>query len=247
MKNVKIITYVIVAGLPLAVISAASKGYEPVGPAETALLEKALRNKMAGYNCAFWPRAEKLDKAILGKSLPKEYTDSIKKWLARVLQPDLVPKKLDPNDWLGVRKLYFNRNRIIGRFPVADVNGVVEFKARYRGLSITIHSDMLFLTPASDMTSDKVTEMMTKILKIPEEKISKINIKSHIEKLANVDVCYGKMFCEWTETSSPFESERQWWSYIPFWYMKGKMFVSITTVEPTDLPHATIKERWPFE
>jgi hypothetical protein len=240
------VTYVVISALPLGLTCAASKEYDPVGPAETAGLETALRHKMGGYNVAFWPRPEKLAGAIAGAKLPKAYIDEIKKWLPRVLQPGLRPNRLDPNEWLGVRKLYFNSNRIIGRFPVVDVNGVLEFKARYRGLSITVNSRSLFPKAASGMTSEDIKEIITGVLAFPEEKKNKIVIQSHVATLAGVDVCYGKLFCEWTEKSSPFKTDRHWWSYIPFWYAKGKLYVSVATVEKGDRPHAAIKERWPF-
>ena len=158
-----------------------------------------------------------------------------------------MPTELDPNNWLGVRKLYFNRNYVIGKFSSSsDPNTMMEFKGKYRILDITIHSKALFSKSASEMTSEKIKEIMTRILRIPREKTGKISVDSHIEKLADIDICYGKMFCEWSEKNNPFKSERRWWSYIPFWYMKGTIFVSITTVEKDDLPHATIEERWPF-
>jgi hypothetical protein len=243
MKNYKIVICLL-STIFCSNFCCASKGqYEPVGPNETASLEKELRYKLAGYNCGFWPRSEKLVGAIPGKSLPKEFIHSIESWLPKVLTVSLLPEKLDPNNWLGVRKLYFNRNRIIGRFsPHIDPNTVVEFKGAYRSLDITIHSETLFQTSTSEMTNERIKEMLAKILRIPNEKKDKIEIKSHIEKLADVDICYGKMFCEWTEESNPFKTERRWWSYVPFWYKKGMIFVSITTVEKDDLPHATFEE-----
>jgi hypothetical protein len=228
-------------------IEKALLAYQPVGPKETEVLEAALRRKMAGYNCAFWPRPEKLVNAVSGKDLPEAYKDNIQKWLPRILNPSLMPLELDPNDWVGVRNLYFSRNHIIGRFsPNNDPNTVIEFKAAYRSLDITIHSKNLFDKSASEITNEKITSIIGNVLRIPSEKIEKIQVKSNVEKLADIDVCYGKMFCEWTEKSNPFKSERQWWSYIPFWYKEGTLYVSIATVEKNDLPHATIKEHWPF-
>jgi len=231
-----------------------SQEYQPVGPSETAALERELRARMAGYNCAFWPRTEKLSKAVPGQSLPKKYTDSIIRWIPEVLRAEFLPKKLVPMDWLGVRKLYFNRNCIIGRFSPADCNdrsgndpnSMVQFKARYRGLDLTIDSETVFARPAREMTAEKLKELIPQVLNIPAEKIGNIRVKSRCEKLAGVEVCYGKIFCEWTENSSPFEVDRRWWSYIPFWYVRGKLFASITTVDKGDLPHASIKERWRF-
>lgn len=232
----------------LCSISPPCKGDDgPVGPRETERLEMELRNKMAGYNCAFWPRNEKLKNVVPGKLLPREYTDNIQIWLRRVLNPLLMSKELDPNNWVGARKLYFGRNHIIGKFYAGkDPNTLIEFKAAYRSLDITIQSKTLLNKSASEMTHEKIKEVIAKILSIPEEKKNKIEIDSHIEKLAGVDVCYGKMFCEWTEKSDPFKTQRRWWSYIPFWYKNGMMFVSITTVEKGDLPQATCEERWSF-
>jgi len=228
-------------------IEKALLAYQYVGPKETEQLETALRRKMAGYNCAFWPRPEKLVNAVSGKDLPDAYKDNIQKWLPRILNPSLMPLELDPNDWVGVRNLYFSRNHIIGRFsPNNDPNTVIEFKAAYRSLDITIHSKNLFNKSASEITNEKIRNIFDSVLRIPSDKIEKIQKKSNVEKLANVDVYYGKMFCEWTEKSNPFTSERRWWSYIPFWYKEGTLFVSIATVEENDLPHATFRERWPF-
>jgi hypothetical protein len=226
---------------------AASKDYQYVGSKETEQLEGAFRNKMAGYNCAFWPRPEKRMNAVSGKDLPEAYKDAIRKWIPCILNPSLMPIELDPNSWLGIRKLYFDRNYIIGRFSSgSDPNTIVEFKGSSHCLDITIQSKNLFDKLAGEISNEKVRGIISNIVRIPAEKFEKIEIKSNIEKMADVEVCYGKMFCEWTEKSNPFESERRWWSYIPFWYKEGTLFISVTTIEKDELPHATTNERWPF-
>jgi hypothetical protein len=221
--------------------------YEAIGPKETEQLEKELCNKMPGYNCAFWPRTEKLNDALPGTIVPKKYTDNIKNWLPRVLNSSLMTQQLDLNSWLGVRNLYFNRNCIIGKFySVKDPNTLIEFKGAYRSLDITIYSTKLFNKSANEMSKEKIKDIITEILNFPQEKKDKIVLQEHIEKLADTDVFYGKLFCEWTLKSNPFETKRFWWSYIPFWYTKGMLFVSITTVEGNELPDATYEEKWPF-
>lgn len=221
--------------------------WEPVGPPETEQLERELRHRMAGYDCAFWPRNERLKDGIPGRLLRKTYTDNIKKWLPRVLDASLTPAELDPNSWTGVRKLYFDRNFILGRFSSAkDPNTTIEFKGTCRKLGITIRSNRLCARPATDMTSEEIKEILTTALRFPADKADKIELKSKGERLAGVDVYYGRMYCEWTDSSSPFTSVRQWWSYIPFWYAQGMLFVSVTTVERGDRPSATMEERWPF-
>ena len=104
--------------------------YSPVGSTESASLERELRYKMPGYNCAFWPRPEVLANAISGRLVPPEYIESIKSWFPRVLNPALVQASVDPNSildpntktWLGVPNLHWNRNYVIGRFILAHPN-----------------------------------------------------------------------------------------------------------------------------
>ena len=103
-----------------------------------------------------------------GKLLPKAYTDSIKKWLPRVLDASLMPAELDPNSWVGVRKLYYGRNFILGRFSSRDgLNTVVEVKGTYRILDITIRSKRLFAKSATDMTTDEIKGVLTTVLRDP--------------------------------------------------------------------------------
>jgi len=221
--------------------------YEPVGPKETEQLERRLRNKLTGYDSAFWPRPERLKDAVPGRLLPKAYTGNIRKWLPRVLDPALMPTELDPNGWIGVRKLYVDKNFILGRFSSAtDPNTVIEFKGAYRNLNITVSSKGLFAKSAASMTTEGIRDVLTTVLRIPADKIDKMEFRNQAEKLAGVDVYYGKMWCEWSESSDPFTSVRQWWSYIPFWYTQGMLYVGVTTVEEGDRPHPTMEERWPF-
>lgn len=221
--------------------------YEAVGPKETEQLEKELLNKLAGYNCAFWPKEEKLKNAIRGENISKKYIDNIRNWLPRILNSELIPQKMDPNSWLGVNNLYVNRNCVLGKFySEKDPNTSIEFKGRYNGLDITIHSNQFFNKTASEIQGDKIKEIINKVLLIPKEKQDKIVIDSHVESIANYNICYGKLFCEWTEKSNPFEKERCWWSYIPFWYMKGLIYVSILTIEKGELPRSTFGEQWQF-
>jgi len=233
--------------------------YVPKGPTETEGFEKGLYQLLPGYVHGIYPKASLLADGVSEESLSPQdamrmtqYKKEIESWLNRVLRIELKPKQFSRPDWLGIRKLHLDRAYIVGRFtsPAKEASSyrdaVVEFQADDRSISLTMSSGLLFAADANGLSSLQISDLASKVLNIPHEKVSKIDVEKHLTTLAGVEVCYGKMRCEWNERE-PDYTKRQWWSYIPFWYVKGRLFVNISTMawKEKGLPAST-KSSWVF-
>jgi len=238
-------------------LAANSIKYVPKGPKETAEFEKGLYQLLPGYVHGIYPKAAVLANGVSEKDLsPKnatrmiQYKKKIQTWLTRVLKIALKPEQLNKGDWLGIRKLHLDTDYIVGGFVSAAKgsttyrDAVVEFQADDRSIDLTITSPLLFAADANGLSDVQIRNLASKILNIHKKKVSRINVEKHFTTLAGIDLCYGKMRCEWNERK-PDYSKREWWSYIPFWYIKGKMFVHISTIEwkKGELP-ASAKSTW---
>jgi len=208
-----------------------------------------------------------LAKGVSEKNLPPEnaarlteYKKIIETWLTRVLHVELKPKQFNKGDWLGIRKLHWDTDYIVGRFVSAAEESlykgaIVEFQASDRSMDLTITSPSLLSADANGLSDAKILSFTSNILNIPQEKLNKIKIEKHFITVAGIDLCNGKMQCEWDERDERDEKywscdeliKREWWSYIAFWYIKGKMVLSISTIEwrKGDLPAST-KSSWEF-
>jgi len=238
-------------------LAANSIKYVPKGPKETAEFEKGLYQLLPGYVHGIYPKPAILANGVSEKNLSSEssariktYKEKIQTWLTCVLRIELKPKQFNKADWLGIRRLHLDTNYIVGRFVSAAKasttygGAIVEFQANDRSIDLTIASPSLFAADANGLSDGQIRNLATKILNIPKEKVGRIDVEKHFTTLAGIDLCYGKMRCEWNE-KIPDYSKRKWWSYIPFWYIKGKMFFDISMIDWKH-PPATARGRWKF-
>jgi hypothetical protein len=236
MKRIQITVIILICIFVANGTVAQTSEYVPVGSSETETFEKGLYGLLPVYVCGIYPKADKMKASVSWKNIPLKYTKKMGAWVNRVLKPELTPEQSDKSNWAGIRKIRWNQNYLVGRFVSSGKKGSlyknasVEFQADDRSISLTITSDSLFPQDANDMSDTQILGSVIKVLNIPEDKTSKIDIEKHLCTVAGINVCYGKMRCEWNE-KEPNDSEREWWSYVPFWYIKGKVFVHISTIE----------------
>jgi len=247
-----------------SIVMANAIEYIPKGPKETEEFEKRLYELLPGYVCGIYPKDAILAKGVSEKNLPPEsaarlaeYKKIIETWLNRVLHVKLKPKRFNKGDWLGIRKLHWDTDYIVGRFVSASEEfpykgAIVEFQADDRSMDLTITSPLLLTADANGLSDANILNFTSKILNIPQEELNKIKIEKYYITVAGIDLCNGKMQCEWDERDEKYWRpdeliKREWWSYIAFWYIKGKMVVHISTIEwkKGDLPAST-KSSWVF-
>ena len=222
--------------------AAASPEYIAKGPRETEEFEKGLYEQLPVYLCGIYPRDAILGQGVSEGNLPPEigermklYKKTIETWLTRVLVPGVKPAQFNRDGWLGIRKLRWDMNYIVGKFIGATKQApykgaVVEFQANDQSMELTVTCPSLLTADANSLSDAKILDFTSKILNIPEEKVSKTKIEKHFITVAGIDVCNGKMLCEWDPKHSPPE-EREWWSHIPFWYVKGKFVLAVSIVD----------------
>jgi len=238
MRTRKIALGLLICVCITSIVIADSIKYVPKGPNDTAEFEKGLYELLPIYAWGVYPSDKILSKGVSEKDLDpntasrmSQYKEKIDIWLTRVLKEELKPNKFNRADWLGIRKLRGGTDYIVGKFvSTTKESATIEFQADDRNIALTINSPLLFVAEANELSDSQILDFITKILNIPQEKISKISVEKHFANLGGINICYGKMRCEWDERKSPL-NEQDWWSYIPFWYVKGKIFVSISTIE----------------
>lgn len=247
-----------------SIVMANAIEYIPKGPKETEEFEKGLYKSLPVYICGIYPKGTILATGVSETNLPPEkaarltqYKDKVEIWLTRILKKELKPKIFNRGDWLGIRKLRWDTDYIVGRFVGASEEfpykgAIVEFQADDRSMDLTITSPLLLTADANGLSDANILNFTSKILNIPQEKLNKIKVEKHFIAVAGIDLCNGKMQCEWDERDEKYWStdelvKRKWWSYIAFWYIKGKMVVHISTIdwEKGEFPAST-KSTWVF-
>jgi hypothetical protein len=215
--------------------------YVVIGPPDTASIEKALCDLLPVYASGIWPREEKLSGAVKSSDINKNYISRIEESLGRVLKEDIRPTaSLGVGDiygtdkWVVVPELRWGSDFILGQFVSRnkEIQGNVEFQATDRDVTIAINSAKLFPSAGNDLDDTKVVEAICAILNIPQDKIGDLQIERHSAFLGDrkIPVCYGKIRCNWNERK-PDDKTREWWSYMPFWIAKGKVCVSVSTID----------------
>lgn len=210
--------------------------YVSSGPNETAALEEGLYECLPVYVCGIYPRADRMATGIGIEGVKEEYLDKVQTWLDRALTPGFMPTQVNKGGWVGITNLHWGIDYIVGKYSITRNDGAlangstVEFQANDQTLGLTVISSYIFSVDAVKLKDGLIRDCVTNILKVPSDKVEKLDIEHHFKTIVDVNVCYGKIRCEWHERTSPQET-RQWWSYIPFWYTKGKMFVAISTID----------------
>jgi hypothetical protein len=210
-----------------------AQDYEPVGPDETVALEKGLADVLGSSVPGIWPSTTRLKQAVPADELPKPLCDRIEAWFWRMLNPQLKPGRPSTSEWMGLRALHWKYNFILGKWRVPSLDATVEFQAFTGGIGILVTSKTLLDKQSADLTDAEVREAARKILDFPEEKFDKIEVEKKVKEITGVTVCYGVMRCEFNERTSDYKRV-EWWSYIPFWITRDKIFVDVSCEnEPT--------------
>ena len=245
-KIVKLVSAVLgVAGLfwaaELLAVAKAPR-FEIVGPPETARLEKTLGSRLGVYAWGIWPRTEKFQKAVAGPNVPEKYVQRMETWLSRILRKDFLPDKLDPNRWHGFGKLDGWSDFVIGQYINTAQDATVQFRGDGLLLGITVLSKEFFSNGVAGLTDDQVIKAITSLVNYPEDKVKDITIEKHFEEMGDpnnkVLVCYGKLRApEPTIVLYRFKRKvRTWWSFMPFWITKNKIFICTSMVNWESFP-----------
>jgi len=248
-------TILFLVSLPAIVLAGVvvDEAYEPKGPTETAGLETALRKRLGVYVEGIWPRAEVLAGATRGKQLPEKDVQRLQAWLRRIVKKSLVPERVDPNAWYGVRRLHFNQDYIIGQFPTSPQGITLQFQANGVGLTLTGASASFFPNGVAGISDAEIIKAITGLVNYPEDMVPSIALEKKVEQMGEtnkeVSVCYGKLRSGGYDPmrspyhSPPPENELKnvptWWNHMTFWMTKGRVFISTTMVNWETMPSTT--------
>ncbi|MHC4867715.1 MAG: hypothetical protein ACYTEX_26895 [Planctomycetota bacterium] len=240
--------------------------FERVGPAETARLEKTLWARLGVYAWGIWPSSEKLKGGIPSSKLPERYLDRSKTWLGRILKEDLLPEVMEANEWRGLRKANGYNDFIVGQWRTTSKTRTVKFRATGLLLVVTVVSEEYFPNGVSGLTDDDIIKAITDLVNYPEDKIKEITIEKQFEEMGEPNkkalVCYGKLRApepaltpppkrrarprgtkpESTVPEPPRQTRKKghpyptWWSHMPFWMTKNKIFFCSSMVNWETFP-----------
>jgi len=217
----------------------------PVGQAEdsapsteprTVSLDKALDEFLPRYVWGIGLTPEALARGMQREAIPRAYVSKIEAWITRVVCAEWKPKDTELIAVLGIPKLHYNRDYIIGHFPcescdAPDKSKAVEFQADDRKLDLTLHSASVKVPRTDSWSGCEVLAIVARFLDIPEEKTARIVVQQHAAEVDGSLVTYGRLQCEWDYLRPGDDKQRRWWSDIPFWIMDGRVCVSISTID----------------
>jgi len=221
-----------------------SPGFKIAGPPETASLEKDLDKRLGGYAWGIWPRPEILKGALRGQELPQKYISRLQKWLPIIIEKEYLPKKIDPNQFYGLKRLHGAGDFIIGELQNPKKIVTVQFQANGLALVFTAISKNYFPDGVESISDSEVIKVITGLVNYPADQIKTITIEKKIEAMGDEDrkvlVCFGKLRAGgYDETKPPIhphpdkkpENVPTWWNHMTFWITKGKIFFSTTMVD----------------
>ncbi|MGB2985428.1 MAG: hypothetical protein WBE26_06050, partial [Phycisphaerae bacterium] len=180
------------------------------GGRDSVSLEKALDKFLPRY---VWGVG--VSPKILGRGMPKDkipsaYVSKIETWVSRVLRPGVKPKNPEEIVMLGIPKLHYNRDYIIGHLAcescdASDRTKAVEFQADDRRLDLTIHSANVKVPLSGVWSAPEIVAVVTRFLNIPEDRVPRFTVEHHVAEVDAIRVYYGKLNCEWAEGKSSYK------------------------------------------
>lgn len=215
--------------------------YQPHGISATEKFELGLYSLLPVYALGVEPRQELKDSALSNNAIPAEYQADVIKRLKRVLKTELLPPVLDDIQWSGYREFAWKTNSLITSYTCPKREMHVLLNCRSSDISVAITSNQLFNEGVADLTSGKIIESASRVLNIPSEMIPKI-VEQKETIIEGIPICYGVMRCEFDDTAPSIEP-KEWWRRIPFWMIKGKMYMDIWTEEYL---RASVEDPWKF-
>jgi len=210
--------------------------YVSHGPRESVELESALHGFLPGYTLGIAPRAEILERGMSKDKIPLPYVSKIETWISRVLRPEVKPNNPEEIVMLGIPKLHYNRDYIIGNIAcdscdASDRTKAVEFQADDRRMDLTIHSASVKVPQSGVWSGPEIVAVVTRFLDIPKAKIPHIVVDNHVATVEGIRMYYGRLQCEWNYLIPDDHKRCRWWSDIPFWMTDGIVYVSISTID----------------
>lgn len=176
-------------------ISCHASDFIPMGPTETAAVERAMFNFHAS---GIWPR----DKVFLNSTkadLDDTELRNIESWFARVLKKEIRPddNQWNSESWRLVSKLRWNRDFLLGHFASRNKQiSRIEFQSPNvrRNLAVTIRSEQLF--PNKQFSNREVRAIFSKFVNFPEDYLPKMNmnVMSASVMIGDNAVTYGKIY-----------------------------------------------------
>ena len=204
--------------------------YIPHGSASMEKFEMKLFELLPIYALGVEPRQEIIASAIPRDAIPQSYRNDVTERMKKVLKPDMMPPVLDNLQWSGYRKLAWRTNYIITTCADPEKELHVLLVAGASGINVTVTSKIWFNEEVTSLTSEKIVESASKILRFPAERVPAIEVEHKETIIEGVPVCFGIMRCEFDDTA-PLIQPKEWWRRIPFWITKGKMYMNIWTEE----------------
>jgi hypothetical protein len=241
-----------------SVFAQASRVYEPRGPAVTAQAEEALYNMVGVYVHGIWPREEVLSTGIPSARLDPALVDGFDTTLVQILSPDLLAGdrgdtagRFSKGDWLGLKKLHWDEDFVVGRFPVRlkGEPARVEFRGSWDYVSLTLVAPDHFPADPRRMTDAEVLKYVAEVLNIPKSSLGGMKVERRTAEIGaqKMPICYGKIRDAERVEVMDRSDQNGWWSYIPFWIAPDRCFVSVVTadVKGVRLPDEW-KRLWPL-
>jgi hypothetical protein len=174
-----------------------------------------------------WPSTESLKDAIAADKIPYKYIDRTKLWIKKTVKKNLLPDQISAAEWLGVPNLRWKYDYLLGSIK-SDGKIGIQFQASESEIGITFTGPILSQPLSDKLTEKDVVRIVSQYLQIPEEKKSAMRVAVASSQIGDETIYHGVAKCEWNDIDT---LGNRWWSFIPFWIKKDKLFVSLFTVD----------------
>ena len=217
--------------------------FEPVGPSETASIERALHERLPVYAWSIWPRKEIIEQGKAASELRADYLDEVKWQVRTTVRPRLLNTdeddrwEPDTSKWVGIRA---RKDRfIIGAWD-AEFSGRaarVEIQAYSNGLCVSVHQKDIGKA-VNAMKDEAVVQLVGNVLRLEKGPEYKVSSKTEPMGDGQSPIKYGIITADWDPTLMYYE----WWRHIRFWVARDQISVNVGIGKKILSNH----ERWSF-
>lgn len=222
--------------------------YHPHGASIEKQLEQDLFNLLPVYALGIEPRQEVEERGIPASSIPRVYINQTRKRIERILHASLMSViDMQALRWRGYANYAWRTDYLIGRSEESSQEVALVFVCAAKEVNIIASSNHLFSIPPTDLDPSEVVDFVGKILSVPSGILPLMEVQIKTKTINGTPVAYGIIRCEWNELT-PRIGTREWWSYLPYWYTNGKLFLSVADLYPENDPSpATSLDPWRLE